>query len=191
VDKKLMTVSDRLVEQTAKQHWKGVKEMQLKGKVAVITGSGRGMGKAMAVRMAREGASVVVNDVNVADMDTTVKEIQSAGGKAIGFKADVTKRAEIADMVKAAIDKFGKIDIWVNNAGITRHRPSFMELGRRSGRRPQGCIQLHKGSGAPHDGAAVWQDNQYLILAGNWSLNRRGRRQLQLWSRQGRSSPDD
>jgi len=102
--------------------------MRLSGKVAVITGSGRGIGKAMAVRMAMEGASVVINDVNEADMEATVKEIQKSGGKAIGVKADVTQRAEIADMVNAAIDKFGKIDIWVNNAGITRHRPSFMEM---------------------------------------------------------------
>ncbi|MFC2067191.1 SDR family NAD(P)-dependent oxidoreductase [Chloroflexota bacterium] len=102
--------------------------MLLKDKTAVITGAGRGLGKAMAARMAREGASVVVNDVNTADMDSAVNEIKNAGGAAIGFKADVTKRAEIADMVKAAIDKFGKIDIWVNNAGITRHRPSFLEM---------------------------------------------------------------
>jgi 3-oxoacyl-[acyl-carrier protein] reductase len=102
--------------------------MRLSSRTAVVTGSGRGIGKAMAVRLASEGASVVVNDLNDADMDATVKEIQNAGGKAVGFKADVTKRDEIADMVKAAINKFGKIDIWVNNAGITRHRPSFMEM---------------------------------------------------------------
>ena len=102
--------------------------MRLNGKVAVITGSGKGIGKAIAVIMAKEGASVVVNSRTVADMESTVKEIQGAGGNAISFKADVTKRDEIAAMVKAAVDKFGKIDIWVNNAGITRHRPSFNEM---------------------------------------------------------------
>lgn len=102
--------------------------MRLSGKMAVITGSGRGLGKAIALRMAKQGASVVVNARTLGDVDTTVKEIQKAGGKAIGIKADVTKRTEIADLVTAAIDKFGKIDIWVNNAGITRYRPSFQEL---------------------------------------------------------------
>ncbi|MDO8569038.1 MAG: 3-oxoacyl-ACP reductase family protein [Dehalococcoidales bacterium] len=102
--------------------------MLLAGKVAVVTGSARGLGKAMAVRLAREGAAVVVNDLNQADMDKTVGEIQGAGGKAVAIKADVTKRAEIRDMVKTTIDKFGKIDIWVNNAGITRHRPTFQDL---------------------------------------------------------------
>lgn len=102
--------------------------MRLSGKVAVVTGAGRGIGKGIAVRMSQEGASIVVNDVNTEDMQKTVSEIKSAGGTAIGFKADVSKRSEVRDLMKATVDKLGKIDILVNNAGVTRHKP-FMEMG--------------------------------------------------------------
>jgi NAD(P)-dependent dehydrogenase (short-subunit alcohol dehydrogenase family) len=102
-------------------------KMRLKGKVAIVTGSGSGIGKATVMLMARKGASVVVNDINVEGIDKVVSEIKKEGGTAIGFKADVTKRSEVRDLMKTAVEKFGQIHILVNNAGIVR-RGSFLEL---------------------------------------------------------------
>jgi NAD(P)-dependent dehydrogenase (short-subunit alcohol dehydrogenase family) len=101
--------------------------MRLKDKVAIVTGSASGLGKAMAVRMAAEGATVVVNDVNPEAMQKVVAEIENAGGKAIGIKGDVTKKPEMAALMEEAVGKLGKIDILVNNAGVTRHR-AFLEM---------------------------------------------------------------
>ncbi|MDO8567400.1 MAG: 3-oxoacyl-ACP reductase family protein [Dehalococcoidales bacterium] len=101
--------------------------MRLQGKVAIITGSGSGLGQAMAIRMAGEGATLVVNDIKPEAMQNTVDAIKKAGGNAIAIKADVTRPAEIRDMMKTVADNLGKIDILVNNAGINRHRP-FLEM---------------------------------------------------------------
>jgi 3-oxoacyl-[acyl-carrier protein] reductase len=89
-------------------------------KVAIVTGAGRGMGKATAVTLARDGAAVVVNDVRPELAEAVVKEITSAGGKALAFVADVSKEAEVQAMVDAAVEQFGTVDILVNNAGILR-----------------------------------------------------------------------
>ncbi len=101
--------------------------MRLDEKVAIVTGSGSGLGKAAVLLMAREGASVVVNGRNVAAIDKVVTEITRAGGTAIGVKADVSKRSDVRDLMKTTVEKFGQIDILVNNAGIVRRRP-FLEL---------------------------------------------------------------
>lgn len=93
--------------------------MRLKDKVAIITGSARGIGKATAVKFAQEGAKVVVCDVNLDQVNETVDEINKMGYKAIGFKMDVTNRAEIDSVITATIGQFGKLDCMVNNAGIT------------------------------------------------------------------------
>lgn len=93
--------------------------MRLKDKVAIITGSARGIGKATAVKFAQEGAKVVVCDVNLDQVNETVDEINKMGYTAIGFKMDVTKRAEIESVITATVGQFGKLDCMVNNAGIT------------------------------------------------------------------------
>ncbi|MBX9630394.1 MAG: 3-oxoacyl-ACP reductase FabG [Burkholderiales bacterium] len=92
--------------------------MRLKGKVSIITGGGRGIGQATALKFAREGALVVVSDMNQATVDDTVAEIRKAGFDALGFVVDVTKRAQIDAMVQAVMAKYGRIDVLVNNAGI-------------------------------------------------------------------------
>ncbi len=92
--------------------------MRLKGKVSIITGGGRGIGQATALKFAREGALVVVSDMNQAAVDDTVAEIRKAGFDALGFVVDVTKRAQIDAMVAAVMVKYGRIDVLVNNAGI-------------------------------------------------------------------------
>ena len=101
--------------------------MQLKGKVAVVTGSSRGIGQAVAERFARDGAKVVVNYVrNRKAADAVVTGIRKAKGEAIAVKADVAKKADAERLIKAAINAFGRLDILVSNAGIIIDRP-FIE----------------------------------------------------------------
>ena len=96
----------------------------LKGKVALVTGSSRGIGKAVAERLSEDGVSVVVNYVKSADdAKEVVAKIESAGGKAIALQADVGKVAEIQDLFDQTINNFGKIDILVNNAGMLSTKP--------------------------------------------------------------------
>ena len=101
--------------------------MQLKNKVAIVTGSSRGIGKAVAERFARDGARVVVNYVrNRKAADAVVAGIRKAGGEAVAIKADVSKRADAERLIKSAIKAFGRLDIVVSNAGIVIDRP-FIE----------------------------------------------------------------
>ncbi len=102
---------------------------RLEGKVAIVTGSSSGFGRAIALQFAAEGAKVVCSDLKPdadqkgfeTDIQTSTDEtIRAAGGEAIFVKCDVTKSKEVAALVAAAIDKFGKLDIMVNNAGIYR-----------------------------------------------------------------------
>jgi 3-oxoacyl-[acyl-carrier protein] reductase len=94
--------------------------MRLKGKSAIVTGSGRGIGKAIALKFAEEGADVLVNYIKRPDTaNETAQEIEKFGRKAVVVKADVSNPADVENMVKAAIDNLGKIDILINNAGIS------------------------------------------------------------------------
>ena len=92
--------------------------MRLLDKVAIITGSARGIGEATAIKFATEGAKVVVCDLDLKAVDDVVARIISAGGKATGFRVNVTDKASIAAMVQGVMDKYGRIDVLVNNAGI-------------------------------------------------------------------------
>ncbi len=93
--------------------------MRLKDKVAIVTGSGRGIGESTAKKFAFEGAKVVVSDINEADVNKIVEEINGAGGEAIGIVTNVVDRDQVDKMFEEVLEKFGKIDILVNNAGIT------------------------------------------------------------------------
>ncbi|WP_017661427.1 3-oxoacyl-[acyl-carrier-protein] reductase [Baaleninema simplex] len=94
---------------------------QLKDKVAVVTGGSRGIGKATALALAAEGANVVVNYASSSTAaDDVVKTIQEMGGEAVAVQADVSNAEQVDALVKATTEKWGKIDVWVNNAGITR-----------------------------------------------------------------------
>jgi NAD(P)-dependent dehydrogenase (short-subunit alcohol dehydrogenase family) len=93
------------------------KSMLLANRVAVITGGATGMGKAMAIKFAEEGCSIVISDISEDSGKKTAAEASQAGGEAIFVKCDVTHSGQVQDMTSAAIDKFGKIDILVNNAG--------------------------------------------------------------------------
>ena len=96
--------------------------MRLKGKVAVITGSSRGMGRLVALGMAKEGAKVVINGTTPEPVDEVVKEITSLGGEAAANYNTVVTMEGGEKIIKTAIDNFGKIDILVNNAAITRDK---------------------------------------------------------------------
>ena len=93
--------------------------MLLKDKVALVTGAARGLGKAIALGLAREGARVVISDVNLEGAQRTAKEIESLGRQTLVFKTDVSKTKEVNEMVDKILDKLGRIDILINNAGIT------------------------------------------------------------------------
>jgi len=95
-------------------------ERHLENKVAVVTGSGRGIGRAIAIRFAQEGAKVIVNDIDKDVAEEVVKEIKNKGGQAGAAVGSVAKREEAQKIIKAAVDNFGRIDILVNNAGIIR-----------------------------------------------------------------------
>lgn len=94
--------------------------MRLKDKVAIITGSGRGIGEGMVLRFAEEGAKIVVNDVNEADAQNVVGQVKAKGGQAVYVLGSVSDRATMQKMVDTAVKEFGTLDIIVNNAGITR-----------------------------------------------------------------------
>jgi NADP-dependent 3-hydroxy acid dehydrogenase YdfG len=87
-------------------------------KVVVITGASSGIGESTAKFLARQGAKVVLGARRRDRIDAVVKQISAAGGKAVGFAVDVTKRAEVEALVKGAVDSFGRVDVMVNDAGI-------------------------------------------------------------------------
>lgn len=92
--------------------------MRLENKVAIVTGGGRGLGKGIALKLAAEGAKVVVADMTPAD--EAVAEIKEKGGTAVSFQVNVSRQEEVQALVKFAIETYGKLDIMVNNAGINR-----------------------------------------------------------------------
>src|SRR5271167_4879463 len=91
---------------------------KLEGKVAVITGAASGMGRATALRFAKEGAAVVVADLNSQEGEATVTEIAAGGGRAVFHHTDVASDAGIKTMIDRAVSEFGRLDITYNNAGI-------------------------------------------------------------------------
>jgi len=93
--------------------------MRLEGRVAVITGAAAGIGQATAHRFAREGACVVLCDRNVAAVEQEAAALRDTGLEALGYALDVTDRRGIADLVQSTMQRFGRIDVLVNNAGIT------------------------------------------------------------------------
>jgi len=92
--------------------------MKLQYKVAVVTGAGSGMGKAIAVLFAQEGAKVIVADINLETVNAAVAEITAKGGIAKAIRADVSKETDVQNMIDAAVGTYGTLDILVNNAGI-------------------------------------------------------------------------
>lgn len=90
----------------------------LEGQVAIVTGAGRGIGRAIGLRLASEGVGVAITDIDVDNAQQVVAEIESGGGQAAAFKVDVTRRQDADRMVHDTVARFGHLDILVNNAGV-------------------------------------------------------------------------
>ncbi len=101
--------------------------MSLKGRVAIVTGAGGGLGREHALHLARQGAAVVVNDMNAGPAAAAAAEIEAMGGEALAVAASVTDEAAVADMVARTMERWGRVDVLVNNAGILRDK-SFAKM---------------------------------------------------------------
>ena len=102
-------------------------EQQLTGKIAIVTGSGQGIGKAVALRLAGEGADVVVADINSQRAEQTAQEIRALDRRTLAYRIDLSKVVEIQPMVDSVVAEFGRIDILVNVAGVAQTKP-FLEM---------------------------------------------------------------
>ena len=94
--------------------------MRLKGKNALITGGAQGIGKSIAMGMAKEGANVAISDVNIESAESTAAEVKALGVEAIAIKLDVSSQEDVTNAFSTFADKLGSLDILVNNAGITK-----------------------------------------------------------------------
>lgn len=101
--------------------------MALQGRVAIVTGSGGGLGREHALYLARKGAKVVVNDLSQGAADAVAEEIRATGGEALAVAASVTDEAAVSAMVNQTVETWGRIDILINNAGILRDK-SFAKM---------------------------------------------------------------
>jgi meso-butanediol dehydrogenase / (S,S)-butanediol dehydrogenase / diacetyl reductase len=99
----------------------------VEGKVIIVTGAARGMGAAIAKDLASEGGKVVLADINVSQAQRVAESIETSGGTATATRVDVTKRQSVISMVQSAVDKYGKLDVIFNNAGVAKVVP-FMEI---------------------------------------------------------------
>ena len=102
--------------------------MRLEGKIAIVTGAGSGFGEGIAKRFAREGARVVVNDIDTAAGERVTREIVAAGGEARFCFGDVSNDTDVAAMIRCALDSFGDLDIVVNNAGTTHRNQPLLDV---------------------------------------------------------------
>ncbi len=96
--------------------------MKLSGKVALVTGAAQGIGRAIALLLARNGADIVISDINLEKAEETANEIRAIGPKVMAVKVDVANLSDVERMVEGILEKLAKIDILVNNAGITRDK---------------------------------------------------------------------
>lgn len=102
--------------------------MRLRGKVAVVTGAGSGFGAGIARRFAAEGGRVVLADIDGESARAVAAEIDGGGGAAVGVSADVTRRSDVAAMMRAALDQYGRLDVLVNNAGVAHRNKPMTEV---------------------------------------------------------------
>jgi NAD(P)-dependent dehydrogenase (short-subunit alcohol dehydrogenase family) len=101
--------------------------MKLKNKIAIVTGSRRGIGRSITLELAKEGAKVVISDIDLKECQNVCDEIKKIGSDAIAVKCDVSKKRDVDAMVKKTIQKFKRIDILINNAGVVLMKP-FVQM---------------------------------------------------------------
>jgi meso-butanediol dehydrogenase/(S,S)-butanediol dehydrogenase/diacetyl reductase len=102
----------------------------LRGKVAIVTGAGQGIGKAVVLRLAQEGADVIIAELNPETAEQVVQEIRSLDRRALAYPIDLSEVSEVAKMVEAVVTEFGRVDILVNNAGVMQTKP-LLEMSER------------------------------------------------------------
>lgn len=98
-----------------------MEKFNLKGNVAIVTGGARGLGKAMATALAQAGSNIVIADLDITEAQKTANELQKEGVEAIAIQVDVTQPEQVEHMVNVVIEKFNRIDVLFNNAGIVQH----------------------------------------------------------------------
>ena len=148
----------------------------LEGKVALITGAGKGLGRALVLACAREGARVVINARSEESIRPVAEEVESSGAEALALVADVSESAEVERMVDAAVQRFGRIDVLFNNAGVLGPRVAIVEYPEDEWRRvidanltgpflvskaviphmPEGGSIVNVVSGVSVEGRAAW-----------------------------------
>ena len=126
--------------------------MNLENRVALITGAGRGIGKAVAICLAKAGADIIFTNRNKNFSDQTQSAIEAIGRRCLAFQVDVADLEAVEEMVRAAQDSFPRIDILVNNAGITRDT-LFLQ--------PDGHVQCYENCHSQYDSSALWPYSQY------------------------------
>lgn len=97
--------------------------MGIEGKVAIVTGAGRGIGRAIALRLAADGADLAVNDVRADGAEQVAAEVEAVGRRAVAVPADVSDQAAVFDLVTTVVDTLGRVDVMVSNAGIAQVKP--------------------------------------------------------------------
>jgi 2-hydroxycyclohexanecarboxyl-CoA dehydrogenase len=100
--------------------------VRLEGKSALVTGAGRGIGRAIALALARDGARLALADIDVANAESVRAEVEKRGGKAVALRVDLTRRDEVETLARRAVEELGRVDVLVNNAGWDRLQP-FLE----------------------------------------------------------------